>query len=86
MPKSERGEMLGAWLVAALALAVLGMVPEMAAREAATPARAQAATPPRTATAGAPDALPLRYDAADFADWLATRSAAPASGPADADS
>jgi len=85
---ADRREILGAWFVAGLALAALGMVPVMAARDSVPSMRGDAGALRSSAGGGtAAEALPLRYDAGDFADWLATRGAEPAArGPADADS
>jgi hypothetical protein len=83
----DRTELLGAWLVAGLALAVIGIVPLVGARQAETgyadvaPARSSALT---RSTSGE---LPFEYDAEDFGDWLSRRRGGPPpSGPTDADS
>lgn len=81
-------EALGAWLVAALALTALGIVPLVSAREPATgfaidvvPSR-----PASLAPAGGRE-LPFEYDAQDFGDWLSRRGGTPvAQGATDADS
>ena len=85
----DRGEILAAWLVAGLALAVIGLVPPMALRDVA-PAAAVIDVGTLRSQLGpgaVADSMPLVYDAADFAEWLARRhDAGLAAGVIDADS
>ena len=84
----HRSEILGAWLVAGLALTALGIAPLLGVRESTPGVAAEIASPrSNPATRAGGGQLPLVYDAEDFGEWLARRGGEPvASGPTDADS
>ena len=84
----DRRDILGAWLVAAFALAAIGVVSPLAARDAAPAASVDAGQLRTSARAlSVSDAMPLPYDAEDFAEWLARRRGSEiATGPTDPDS
>ena len=84
----DRRDILGAWLVAAFALAAIGVISPLAARQAAPGLALDAGQlRPAARALSVSDAMPLLYDAEDFAEWLARhRGTETAAGPTDADS
>ena len=83
----DRRDILGAWLVAAFALATIGIISPLAARQAEPLAVDAGQLRPPARPLSVSDAMPLDYDAEDFAEWLARhRGSGIAAGPTDADS
>ena len=83
----DRRDILGAWLVVGFALATIGIISPLAARQA-DPGLAVGGGQLRPAARAlsVSDAMPLPYDAEDFAEWLARhRGTEIAAGPTDAD-
>jgi hypothetical protein len=82
----DRRELLGAWLVAGLALAAAGAAPLFALRDA-DPGPGFALRRPAIAAPAHAGAMPLGYDAVDFGEWLSRRGGGAAfAGLTDADS